>query len=104
MILAKLIRGENESVRFATATLATLATLEGDNGPTVATVATVNVATPAKVTITPSDSRPMRYSYRFRLHGGEGGGLYLTDAHGLERARDSLLKRYGDRLAVVVRA
>ena len=60
MILAKLIRGENESVRVATATPATVATLEGDNGPTVATVATVTVATPTKVNFSPSDSRQQR--------------------------------------------
>ena len=103
MILAKLIRGENEFVRFATATPATVATLEGKCGRTVATVATVNVATPTKANYAPSDSRPKRYSYRFRLHGNEGGGLYITDDANLERARGSLLKRYGRRLAVLVR-
>ena len=64
MILAKLIRGENDSVRFATATPATAATLKGDNGPTVAKVATVNVATPAKPNCAPSDSRSPRTAIR----------------------------------------
>jgi phage/plasmid primase-like uncharacterized protein len=93
------------SIHEATgATPATFATLEGDNGPTVANVATVNVATPAKTKIAPSDSRPRRYSYRFRLHAGEGGGLYLTEDANLERVRDCLARRYGDRLALVTRA
>ena len=50
------------------------------------------------------DTRPRRHSYRFRLHGNEGGGLYLTDEPNLERARDCLLMRYGSRLALVARA
>ena len=56
------------------------------------------------VNFSPSDSRPRRYSYRFRLHNGKGGGLYLTDEPDLERARDCLLMRYGARLALVTRA
>ena len=104
MILAKLIRGQIESVRFATATPATVATLEGNNGRTVATVATVSVATPTKTNHAPSDSRTRRYSYRFKLHNGEGGGLYLTDDGNLECVRDCLARRYGDRLALVAPA
>ena len=50
------------------------------------------------------DTRPRRHSYRFRLHGNEGGGLYLTDEPNLERARDCLLMRYGARLALVTPA
>jgi len=45
-----------------------------------------------------------RYVYRFRLHDGEGSGTYLTGEPCLSEARDSLLDRYGDRLAVVVKA
>jgi hypothetical protein len=51
MILASLIRGENESVRFATATPATVATHEENMRATVANVATVNVATPEKAKV-----------------------------------------------------
>ena len=50
------------------------------------------------------DTRPRRYSYRFRLHGNEGGGLYLTDEPNMERVRDCLARRYGDRLALVTLA
>jgi len=50
------------------------------------------------------DTRPRRHSYRFRLHGNEGAGLYITDTASLEQARDCLLMRYGARLAVVTRA
>jgi len=46
-------------------------------------------------------SPPGRHVYHFRLHGGEGGGLYITDEPALDRARDCLLQRYGSRLAVV---
>lgn len=46
MSLSSLIRGKNESARFATATLATVATHKGGQGRTVASVATVAVATP----------------------------------------------------------
>ena len=56
------------------------------------------------VNFAPLDSRAQRYSYRFRLCGNEGGGLYLTDDGNLERVRDCLLMRYGSRLAVVGRA
>jgi len=45
-----------------------------------------------------------RYAYRFRLHNNEGGGVVLTDEPTLDKARDSLAKRYGDRLALVVKA
>jgi hypothetical protein len=45
-----------------------------------------------------------RCGYRYRLHGNEGAGIYITDQFDLERARDALLMRYGDRLAVVMRA
>ena len=56
------------------------------------------------VNFTPSCSRPRRYSYRFKLHNDEGGGLYITDTANLEQARDCLLMRYGARLALVARA
>jgi hypothetical protein len=56
------------------------------------------------VKFTPSDSRHRCYSYRFRLHNNEGGGIYITDAGNLETARWELLKRYGDRLALVTLA
>jgi hypothetical protein len=56
------------------------------------------------VNFAPSDSRPRRYSYRFRLHGNEGGGLYLSDDGNLERVRDCLARRYGSRLALVTLA
>ena len=46
----------------------------------------------------------VRYAFRFRLHNDEGGGVVLTDEPDLGKARDSLLGRYGDRLALVVRA
>ena len=104
MTLTSLIRGKNEFVRFATATPATGATLDGNKGQSVASVATVNVARPTEAKFAPPDSRPRRYTYRFRLHSNEGGGLYLTDEADLERARDSLLKRYGERLVLVARA
>jgi hypothetical protein len=45
-----------------------------------------------------------RYCYRFWLHGDEGKGLYITDERRLDRARDSLLTRYGRRLLVVIKA
>lgn len=50
------------------------------------------------------DGRPRRYAYRFRLHNGEGGGTYVTDALTLEAARDELAVTYGSRLAVVTTA
>ena len=43
-------------------------------------------------------------AYHFRLHNGGGGGTYLTTAGDLEAARRELLKRYGDRLALVALA
>jgi hypothetical protein len=49
------------------------------------------------------DSKPRRYVYRFKLHGNEGGGTYITSGD-LETARAALLKRYGDRLALVALA
>ena len=52
----------------------------------------------------PSESRPRRYSYRFRLHADEGAGIYITDEADLEHARDCLARRYGDRLALVTLA
>jgi hypothetical protein len=104
MILAKLIRGEIETVRFATATPATPATHGDEKGRTVATVATVAVATSTKSNLAPSDSRPRRYSYRFKLHNDEGGGIVVTDEPSLDRARDCLLRRYGDRLTLVATA
>ena len=45
-----------------------------------------------------------RYAYRFQLHAGEGGGVFITDAQTLADARAELLQHYGDRLALVVRA
>ena len=45
-----------------------------------------------------------RYSYRFRLHGKEGGGIVIVDTPTLDQARDVLRRRYGDRLALVARA
>ena len=45
-----------------------------------------------------------RYAYRFALHNAEGSGTYLTDEPDLDKARDNLLDRYGDSLALVVRA
>ena len=50
------------------------------------------------------DFRPRQHVYRFRLIGNEGGGLYITGEPSLDRARDCLLMRYGDRLALVVLA
>ena len=47
-------------------------------------------------------SGPLRHVYRFRLSGGEGAGLYITEAPTLDLARDALLQRYGVRLAMVV--
>ena len=44
------------------------------------------------------------YAYRFRLHNSEGGGTYLTNEADLDSARNSLLDRYGDRLALVAKA
>jgi len=49
-------------------------------------------------------SSVQRHPYRFRLHGDEGGGVYLTDEPNLDKARDNLLDRYGERLAMVVKA
>lgn len=49
-------------------------------------------------------NRVQRYAYRFRLHEGEGGGVVLTDEPDLDKARNSLGERYGDRLAIVVKA
>ena len=43
-------------------------------------------------------------AYHFRLHNGGGGGTYITTAGDLEAARRELLKRYGDRLALVALA
>lgn len=45
-----------------------------------------------------------RYAYCFRLHNGEGGGTYLTDARTLDAARAELLEVYSSRLAIVVQA
>jgi hypothetical protein len=45
-----------------------------------------------------------RRVYRFRLHDGEGGGVYISDETALDRARDALASRYGDRLAMVTPA
>ncbi len=45
-----------------------------------------------------------RHAYHFRLHNDEGGGTVLTDESNLEKARDSLAARYGDRLALVTKA
>lgn len=45
-----------------------------------------------------------RYVYRFRLHDGEGGGTFLTDESILDKARECLVKQYGTRLALVVKA
>jgi hypothetical protein len=45
-----------------------------------------------------------RHAYRFVLHDGEGGGVVLTDEPSLDGARASLAERYGDRLALVVKA
>ena len=45
-----------------------------------------------------------RYAYHFRLVGNEGGGTVLTDEPTLDKARASLAERYGDRLALVVKA
>lgn len=44
-----------------------------------------------------------RHAFRFRLHNGDTG-TYMTDEPDLGKARDNLLDRYGDRLALVVRA
>jgi hypothetical protein len=49
-------------------------------------------------------SQCLRYKYRYRLHNGEGGGMYITEEPSLDWARDMLLMRYGERLAVVTRA
>ncbi len=45
-----------------------------------------------------------RHAYKFKLHNGEGGGIYLTDSADVEAARGELLVTYGERLALVVRA
>jgi hypothetical protein len=45
-----------------------------------------------------------QHAYRFALHNGEGGGVVLTDEPDLDSARNGLLDRYGDRLALVVKA
>ncbi len=50
------------------------------------------------------DVPPRRYTYRFRLRGVEGGGVVVTDEPDLAKARDSLLRRYGARLAAVMSA
>jgi hypothetical protein len=51
-----------------------------------------------------TEEHPRRYSYRYRLHNGEGGGIFITDAATLEGARNELDAAYGDRLAVVTPA
>ena len=50
-----------------------------------------------------AEARRITHAYRYRLHGDEGGGIYITSSN-LQAARAALLKRYGSRLAVVVRA
>jgi hypothetical protein len=47
------------------------------------------------------EARRISNVYRFRLHGNEGGGTYITSGD-LEAARAALLQRYGSRLVAVV--
>ena len=51
-----------------------------------------------------SKNNSRRYAYHFRLHNGEGGGTYLTDAVTLTAARSELLEVYSSRLALVTHA
>ena len=50
-----------------------------------------------------AEARRMTHAYRYKLHSNEGGGVYITSGD-LEAARAALLKRYGDRLALVALA
>jgi len=50
-----------------------------------------------------NSASPLRHVYRFRLHDNEGSGTFLTDEPNLDKARDGLVVKYGDRLAVVVK-
>ncbi len=57
-----------------------------------------------KVSLEKNTIKPLRHAYRFRLHNGEGGGTYLTDAVTLTAARSELLEVYSRRLALVTHA
>ena len=50
-----------------------------------------------------AEARRITHAYRYKLHGNSGGGTYITSGD-LEAARAALLKRYGDRLALVALA
>ncbi len=41
------------------------------------------------------------HPYRFLLRDGEGGGIYMTSADALDKARKELEGQYGHRLVVV---
>lgn len=44
------------------------------------------------------------FAYRFRLHGAEGGGTFISPSATLEEARAELLRVYGGKLALVAKA
>ena len=50
-----------------------------------------------------TEAQRITHAYRYRLHGNDGGGIYITPGD-LEAARRELVKRYGDRLALVALA